>query len=273
MTIRFLPLIILFIFSTAFQTFGQNTTCQPSDIEGIWKCTKPGKEITLEIHNGVGTIISVEGTAIPSDLLKGNMYESIVFENGKWNAIRNKWIYPGVDGQNATEGHWEKGEPVIMQLNAAKNELDVIGHWTYRKIKSASNVLVLNSSESVANGDKENILTEEYGELLATYRFVKSTNTEVVISKFKNRSASKQIALSIKNQKGEVTTYTIEPGQTLSLGIKGHVFEIQMGYKESDYEEESHYLMNLIKEGVRKIVVDENGIPKSSSTAVFGVRG
>ncbi len=253
-------------------SYGQGNSFESTDINGIWKCNKPGKEITLEIYNGVGTIMSVAGTSIPADLVKGNLYESITFVNGTWKAVRNKWIYPGVDGQNAEKGHWEKGNDVIMTLNDKKTELNVIGHWTYTKVKSETNALILHPEIIGLNEDNSNVLIEEYGELKAIYKFVKSGNREAVIAKLTNRSTVKKIALSVKNHKG-VMTYMINKGETLTLNIEGSAFEIQMGYKESDIEEDSDYLMNLIKEGVRKIVVDEKGVPTSKPTVSFGIRG
>lgn len=77
------------------------TTFKANALNGLWKSTKPGAKITIEINQQNGIIISVEGTKIPNELLYRILFENIRFENNKWKAIRNKWIYPSVNGQNS----------------------------------------------------------------------------------------------------------------------------------------------------------------------------
>lgn len=264
---RRLSIVFILFHSTLF---AQSTTFNIKDINGVWKCTKPGKEITIEIQQSKGIVISVEGTSIPSDLLNGALYEAITFQDGTWKAIRNKWIYPGVNGTQAEEGHWEKGENVTMQLDDSKNNLIVVGHWNFTRVNTASNVVVLNSLDENSENNTE-ILTEEYGEILATYRMFKTTSKTGILAKFENRSTIKRVDIIIRDKENKYTTYHLEPGNILTLSIEGIIIDIQIAARDSNQEQDINY-MNFIKGEIREIIIDEDGTPRSKQS-VHGIRG
>lgn len=264
--IGFTSLLILFSSSIVFS---QTSLSGDTEIEGIWKSTKPGKEITIEIRNGNAVIVDVEGTLFPKETLGGKTYENIKRSGDVWTATRNKWIYPGENGENVSEGKWEKGEELVLKLSEDKTQLIAVGHWTYNRVETKTQNSVMDLTDSDDNSTE---LKESYGEVEASYLFVKSE--KLIVAKFKNLSQTKRAVLLIKTADGKLYIETIDPGYMLTLKFKGLALDVQVNLEDANSEKSDTRYMDFIKGEIRKIVVDENKEnPKPQSTTVGGSRG
>lgn len=259
----FLSLLSLCLFMVA----NAQTTFQSSDLNGLWKAAKPGAEITIEIHQNNGLIISVEETKIPNELLYGILYENIRFENNKWKAIRNKWIYPGVNGQNSEKGRWEKGEELTITLSENKKSFQASGHWTFNRIEEKTNGFIINTEEK----GKKTVIEEDFGAVKVKFTLATlQSGKDLILAQMSNTSASKRAIILLKSDQTEFTKYVLEPGNGMNTSFEGISVDIQIVYEESTAPSSSFDLMDFIKEKVRKQVTKENGELKSTS---FGVRG
>lgn len=243
------------------------TTFKATDLNGLWKATKPGAEITIEINQQKGIIISVEGTKIPNELLYGMLYENIRFENNTWKAIRNKWIYPGVNGQNSEQGRWEKGDELSIILAEDKKSFQAVGHWTFNRVEEKTNGYIVNTEGS----GKKTVIEEDFGAVKVKFTLATlQSGKDLILAQMSNTSASKRAIVLLKSDQTAFTKYVLEPGNGMNTSFEGMSVDIQIVYEESTAPSSSIDTMNFIKEQVRKQVTKENGELKST---IFGIRG
>lgn len=243
------------------------TTFKATDLNGLWKATKPGAEITIEINNNSGIIISVAGTKIPNELIYGILYQDIRFENNTWKATRNKWIYPGVNGQNSEQGRWETGDELTITLAENKKSFQASGHWTFNRVEEKTNGFIVNTEEK----GKKTVIEEDFGAVkmkftLATLQYGK----DLIIAQMNNTSATKRAIVLLKSDQSSFTKYVLEPSQGMNTNFEGLSVDIQIVYEESDLPNNSGGIIDFVKDKVRKQVTKERGELKST---VIGIRG
>lgn len=251
---------------TIFNSTAQ-TTFEANDLNGLWKATKPGAEIMIEINNNSGIVISVEGTKMPKEIIYGALYQDIRFENNQWKAIRNKWIYPGVNGQNSEQGRWETGDELTITMADNKKSFQAIGHWTFNRIEERKNGFVINTND---NGKKA-VIEEDFGAVKMKFMLL-TTNTgkDFIHVDMKNTSASKRAIVLLKTDQMEFKKYVLEPSQGINDPIVGIAIDIQIVYEESSLPDSSGGIIDFFKDIVRKQVVKEKGELKTTSAGIRG---
>lgn len=243
------------------------TTFEAKDLNGLWKATKPGAEITIEINNNSGIIISVAGTKIPNELIYGVLYQDIRFENNTWKATRNKWIYPGVNGQNSEQGRWETGDELTITLAENKKSFQASGHWTFNRVEEKTNGFIVNTEEK----GKKTVIEEDFGAVKMKFTLATlQSGKDLIIAQMNNTSATKRAIILLKSDQSSFTKYVLEPSQGMNTNFEGLSVDIQIVYEESDLPNNSGGIIDFVKDKVRKQVTKERGELKST---VIGIRG
>lgn len=250
--------------------YSQNTV-KATDINGLWQSTKPGAELFIDINSPNATISSIGKTTLTNNIVGGKMYEKIQYDgNNVWTAQRNAWIYNGIAGNNSEKGHWEKANPLKLNLSNDKNTLTASGHWTYTRV-----VKMIGSIEEIsASTSQKQTITEDFGGVIGTFTVVdKPQGGDFILAKLANKTKDKLAIVIISLDGGKIINEQIEPQMTLTKKYDAKTLDIQILYQDANLPDETFNLIDFVKDKIRKQVIKENGKLKTSSNGGMGARG
>ncbi len=277
-------LIIVFI---SFLTFWPLVTFSQS-IEGLWKVTKGSTDITLEIKNNTGTVLSISSTKEFTDkIIGGKLYTNIVnIGTNKWKANRYTWRYNGTSREEQEKGWWTQVADSELSLSEDGNTLSASGHWTWKRVNPFNQEETSSSVHSV-NGIPKQAPEAQPGKILSTfetdYEGVKvqytvylggnGRDTSVVV-KMTNTHVSHGVRIIFANSVSKIAEVSLNPGNNGTQNIVKYPFEVLVEFYPYEATEKpiSKEVFDWAKKKVKASVqVRKDGV--IHQTIAAGIRG
>lgn len=271
--------LVSFITFLPLDTFSQS-------IEGLWKVTKGSTDITLEIKNNTGTVLSISSTKEFTDkIIGGNLYTNIVSIGAKkWKANRYTWRYNGTSREEQEKGWWTQVADSELSLSEDGNTLTASGHWTWKRVNplkqegTTSAVVKTNSSntQNSNNSDRRILATMDVNHEgvkinYTTYAENNGRDT-IVVANLINTNTNIGSRVIFANSATKIAEVNLSPGKTIVQTIRTFPFEILVEFYPVNGSNNSTETMDWAKKKVREIleIKPDGGVKR---TPVGGSRG
>lgn len=255
-------------------------------IEGKWIITKGTTQITMEISQGAGKLISLSSTKEFTDkILDGYIYEDISKSGqNQWKGIRNTWKYTGVSRQDQEKGRWEKAGDCQFTLSQDGNTLSVSGHWTWKRKDAISVIpnITATTSNSSGNSNLPQLNSKAFASLNVNFDGVKVnysayavSNDTIVLVKIQNTLQAMDARVVLSNSNGLNDAVVLEPNNIVTKTVKSFPFSIAVEFSKNKtvMEPLDNKMMELIKKKVKENITIKNNTIDHSNLTIWGVRG
>ena len=121
-------------------------------------------------------------------------------------------------------------------------------------------------------GDRVATYNEDFGGLSGKFTAGNTATKSIIVAQLRNNTKDKLACITLQTDDGTVTKEYIHPGNTLSKKYDTQKLDIKVSYLDSKIEP-TEEVLTKIKNGVRKLIINEKGTFKTKTVVSTGVRG
>ena len=121
-------------------------------------------------------------------------------------------------------------------------------------------------------GEQLATYTEDFGGLSGKFTSGNTATKSIIVAQLRNNTTDKLARVTLKTDNGTETVEYIHPGNTFSKKYDTKNLDINVKYLDSTVEP-TEAVLTKIKNGVQKLIINENGTFKTKIIGSIGVRG
>ena len=124
-----------------------------------------------------------------------------------------------------------------------------------------------------SGGNQKKTITEDFDGVNGKFSLVeKSNGGSLMVAQFSNKTTNKLATVLVQTEDGKIEVETINPGEVFTKKYEAKKIVVQVLYQDSNKPKPGIEIYQLVKDKVKKIIINENGKIKSSNGSI-GVRG